>query len=105
VAFAAVPAHEISCERCCANQPLAIRSPLAGRTYQTRGTGSDQALFFSADAPADTGKLFWFVDRKLIASGPPEKKVFFPLEPGQYRLTCVDDEGRSDEIAFSVVDR
>jgi membrane carboxypeptidase/penicillin-binding protein PbpC len=103
--YAQAPGHERSCERYCASQALTIRSPLAGKAYRTRGAGADQAIFFSADAPADAGKLFWFVDRKLIASGPPEQKVFFPLEPGEYRLTCLDSEGRSDEVAFSVVAR
>jgi len=103
--FASVPRHEPSCERYNADRQLSISSPLAGRTYQVRGTGSDQALFFSADAPADAGKLFWFVDKKLVASGPPGKKVFFSLEPGRYRLTCMDDEGRSDDVEFSVARR
>lgn len=51
------------------------------------------------------GKLHWFVDRELLASGRAGEALFYAPEPGRHTLLCVDDQGRSAEVRIVVEGR
>jgi len=49
-----------------------------------------------------SGRLFWFQDGVLVASGEPDAQRFLRLEPGRHRLVVVDRAGRVDRVEYVV---
>lgn len=48
------------------------------------------------------GRLFWYQDGTLVASGPPGERLFLLPRPGVHRIVVVDEAGRSDSVALRV---
>ena len=81
-----------------------IVSPNSATPYILRrdAPAEFQQLALSANTPPDVQKLYWFENGKLTASGPPEEKLFLPLEKGEHHLVVMDDQGRMDAVTFVV---
>ncbi len=92
-----IPSHFEDCSRIAAGDGPIINSPQDGAVYRIRA-GVDpryQQILLDAAVSNLTGTIYWFVDGRLIYSGPPDGRVFLTPEPGTHNLICMDDEGRS----------
>lgn len=81
-----------------------ITSPYRATRYTMRLSHPDQiSLTLSATVDADVSKLYWFVGTTFIGSADPGKPLTWkPDRTGQFRLSVVDDRGRSDEREIEV---
>jgi len=61
-----------------------------------------QSILFEASAELTSGRVHWFLDDVWFASCESGGRVFYPPEPGNHRLLCVDETGRSSRTYFSV---
>jgi penicillin-binding protein 1C len=99
-----IPAHFHGCTEMAAGDGPLIRSPSDNSEYVIRD-GVDlehQKILLEASASNSTRRLYWFLDSKLIFEGEPRERFFLTPERGEHILMCVDEEGRSTEIALTV---
>lgn len=82
----------------------AITSPYRATRYTMRLSDKVPfALMLSATADADASRLYWFVGSTFIGMAEPGKPLSWtPDRTGQFRLSVVDDRGRSDEREVEV---
>lgn len=81
-----------------------ITSPYRATRYTMRLSHPDQVnLSLAATVDADVSKLYWFVGNTFIGSADPGKALAWtPDRTGQFRISVVDDRGRSDEREIEV---
>jgi penicillin-binding protein 1C len=81
-----------------------ITSPYRATRYTMRLSHPDQVnLSLAATVDADVSKVFWFVGNTFIGSADAGKALTWtPDRTGQFRLSVVDDHGRSDEREIEV---
>lgn len=96
------PPYEHACDQpdpgeTAANAPKIV-SPQAGVGYPL-SLSRPSAIEFSAVSGAGRHRLFWFVDEQFAGEG---ETLFWPGKPGQFTVTVIDDQGRSDTRALSV---
>lgn len=99
-----IPEHYPNCSKILAGNGPVIHSPSANCEYKIR-QGIDakyQKILLDASVSSGTKKIFWFLDNQLIASKKPTEKVFITPTVGKHRLVCMDDEGRSAEMALVI---
>lgn len=83
-----------------------IRSPSENYVYQIRqGIAPEfQKICLEAAAADDVHKLYWFIDSRLLGAVKPGEKMFYQPVPGEHRLICQDDQGRSAEMRLVIRD-
>lgn len=83
-----------------------IRSPSESYVYQLReGIAPEfQKICLEAAAANDVHKLYWFMDGQLLGTVAPGEKIFYHPVPGDHRLICQDDQGRSAEMRLMIVE-
>ncbi len=99
-----VPTLSPECTRIVDNHPPMIKSPSDGVEYRIRA-GIDteyQKILLKASVSNSTNRIYWFLDEELIHSGSASDRVFIDPTPGYHSLVCIDKEGRSTEVVFSV---
>lgn len=81
-----------------------IVSPTARTPYLLRPEAPVrfQRIPLSAQAPMDSGTLFWYQNGKLVAQGPADEPVFLAPQPGRHRLVVMDEHGRMDALHYRV---
>jgi penicillin-binding protein 1C len=81
-----------------------ITSPWRGTRYTLRLSRPDQRqLTLAATVDADVGRLFWFAGDSYVGSAAAgEPLAWTPDRAGQWRLSVVDDHGRSDARIIDV---
>jgi penicillin-binding protein 1C len=81
-----------------------IRSPDATCEYELRrGVSPEyQKILLDASVENSVNKIFWFLDGKLVWSGPPEEKTFVRPQVGEHTLVCEDDHGRSTSMKLVI---
>lgn len=81
-----------------------ITSPYRATRYTMRLSHPEQlSLSLAATVDADVSKLYWFVGNTFIGSADAGKALAWaPDRTGQFRLSVVDDHGRSDEREVEV---
>ncbi|WP_027180309.1 penicillin-binding protein 1C [Maridesulfovibrio bastinii] len=81
-----------------------IVSPSSGTPYILRDDTpiEYQKISLEADAGADSGELYWYLDGKLVAKSRYDKKIFTIIEAGKHRLAVSDSLGRTDSVYFTV---
>jgi penicillin-binding protein 1C len=102
-----VPAMPPLSRRCTdvpSDDPPRIVSPAAATPYTVRRSApvQYQRIPLTAQAAEDAATLYWYQDGVLVASGEPSKKLFVRPEPGAHRLVVVDEQGRADEVRYTV---
>ncbi|MCA1944825.1 MAG: penicillin-binding protein 1C [Desulfovibrio sp.] len=100
----AMPAMHPDCRTAGAGQGPQVLSPDPRTPYRLRRDAplEFQRIALKAFAGPDARELFWYQDGSLKGSGPPEARLFLPLEPGQHTLVVVDDLGRSTRVEYRV---
>jgi len=99
-----IPPHLPDCPTVVVGKRPIIRSPAANCEYYIR-EGIDkkhQKILLDASVSNDVAKLYWFVDGELICSASPKEKVFYYPIVGKHLLKCVDDEGRTTQMALNI---
>jgi len=81
-----------------------IVSPSPATPYKLRrdAPAAFQQIALTADAPAGSRRLTWYVDGELTAQGNPGARLFWQPTPGTHRLVVADDHGRSDAVTVRV---
>ncbi|MBF0618711.1 MAG: penicillin-binding protein 1C [Candidatus Omnitrophica bacterium] len=80
-----------------------IVSPAGGAEYFVSGVaGSTHEIDLQAKVPHEAEKLYWFVNGALYKTALPQEKLFLPMTPGMYQITCADNFGRSSTVQFIV---
>ncbi len=99
-----IPEHFPQCPKILAGKKPIILSPSSNTIYKIReGVAKTyQKILLQATVSNDVKTIYWFLDGKLISANPPAEKKFIEPNPGQHRITCTDDAGRSSEIMFIV---
>jgi len=83
-----------------------VRSPSADYIYQIRqGVPLEyQKICLEAAAGNDVQQLYWFIDGEFYGQTKPGERLFYLPEPGQHRVICQDDRGRSAEVKLEISD-
>ncbi len=80
-----------------------IVSPAGGAEYFISGVqGSNHEINLQAKTSGEAQRLYWFVNGSLFKTALPDEKIFMPMSPGMYQITCADNFGRSSTISFIV---
>ena len=84
------------------NRPR-ILSPLHKCEYFTFNIGKTvQKLALLANASFDADKLYWFINDAFYATSDVGEKLFWTMQEGRHKITCVDKHGRSSFIRIVV---
>lgn len=81
-----------------------IVSPSPATPYKLRRDAPAifQQIALTADTPAGSRRLSWYVDGELAAQGAPGARLFWQPLPGTHRLVVADDHGRVDAVTVRV---
>ncbi|MFC2135900.1 penicillin-binding protein 1C [Bacteroidota bacterium] len=80
-----------------------IVSPLKDTEYLlSQFEESFNNLPLKANADADVREVYWFIDEKFIGRADPNETQFWSLEPGNFKISVVDDHGRSDSRSVNI---
>ena len=84
------------------NKPKII-SPSHGCEYFITETQSGAPkLALIAKGSFDSDKLYWFVDGQFYNNCNMGERIFWTMEEGKHKITCVDVFGRSSSIMVVV---
>ena len=61
-----------------------------------------QKLTLLANASFDTDRLYWFINDAFYATSDVGERLFWAMEKGRHKITCVDKQGRSSFIRIVV---
>jgi penicillin-binding protein 1C len=91
------PPHRTTCALARAQSPAPqIIAPVAGRSYRTGSVG------LPLHATGRPGRLFWFVDGKLLATSSSGVVAYVPVSRGVHELVCADESGVSAQARVTV---
>ena len=83
--------------------PPVIVSPVAAGEYILRAGNSEfGSLPLSATADADVRELYWFINETFTGRSAPDTTAYWPLVPGSFNVSVVDDHGRSCSRTITV---
>lgn len=101
IPYQKLPAHNPACSRVFAENAPFIASPADGSEYLVEREEKQQILL-SAQADKEVKKVYWYVNDKFYKEAGVHEKVFFQPEPGQLKISCADDKGRSSDCFVQV---
>lgn len=80
---------------------LAITSPAAHAEY-VLDAGEKQQLLLSCATAAEVRQVYWYVNDRFLQAAPATARVFFRPPPGEVKISCADDHGRTVDIRLLV---
>jgi penicillin-binding protein 1C len=80
---------------------LTITAPAAHAEY-VLDAGEKQQLLLSCAAAAEVRQVHWYVNDRFLKTAPPTARVFFRPPPGEVKISCADDHGRTVDIRVLV---
>ncbi|MDJ0366859.1 penicillin-binding protein 1C [Hymenobacter sp. H14-R3] len=80
---------------------LAITSPAAHAEYVLSATEKQQ-LLLSCAAASEVRQVYWYVNDQFLQAAPATGRVFFRPPPGEVKISCADDHGRTVEVRVLV---
>jgi penicillin-binding protein 1C len=103
IPFEAPPEPAPGCAATAGEGPRIV-SPSPATPYKLRrdAPASFQQIPLSAEAPAASRRLSWYVDGALTAQGDPGQRLFWQPTAGSHRLVVADDRGRFDAVTVVV---
>jgi len=103
IPFETPPPPEPGCFRPPGEGPHIVSpNPATPYTLRRDVPAEFQRIALSADVPAATHRLSWYVDGELTAQGQPGERLFWQPTPGAHRLVAADDQGRTDAVTIRV---
>jgi penicillin-binding protein 1C len=99
-----IPIHDPDCQGMPRDNRPVITSPGADAIYVIRPhiPMKLQQIAFEASGASGTKQVYWFLDGELFCRAEPGEEVFYAPSPGDHKLICTDDAGRSASIEFRV---
>lgn len=86
-----------------AGEPPRILSPLPNIAYQFHvGASLGNKIPFKAAADGEVKTLHWFVNKRYIGVSQPDVPLLWDAEPGNFRVSVVDDHGHSAHVNIAV---
>ena len=83
-----------------------IVSPLPKGEYAVGKPGEPGSeIPFIAMVPADSQRVYWFLDEACLGRTPRGEAFFWKASPGSWVLRAMDEHGRSASLRFTVVSR
>ncbi|WP_276832198.1 penicillin-binding protein 1C, partial [Frischella perrara] len=84
--------------------PPRITSPLKNVVYKLRLSNKEnEKIVLNAIADGEVKKLYWFVDKNFLGSSSVENTLdWVPSKSGIYKISVIDDLGRSDSRKLKV---
>jgi penicillin-binding protein 1C len=61
-----------------------------------------QQLLLSCAAAAEVRQVYWYVNDRFLKAAPATARVFFRPPPGEVKISCADDHGRTVDIRVLV---
>ena len=80
---------------------LAITSPAAHAEY-VLNAGEKQQLLLSCAAAGDVRQVYWYVNDQFLQAAPAAARLFFRPPPGEVKISCADDHGRTTDVRVLV---
>jgi len=80
---------------------LAIISPAAHAEY-VLAAGEKQQLLLSCAAAGEVRQVYWYVNDQFLKAAPATARVFFRPPPGEVKISCADDHGRTVNVRVLV---
>jgi len=80
---------------------LAITSPAAHAEYVLNASEKQQ-LLLSCAAAGEVRQVYWYVNDQFLKAAPATARVFFRPPPGEVKIACADDHGRTVEVRVLV---
>jgi len=84
------------------NRPKIISPAHRCEYFLSRSNKFKQKLTLVANGSFDADKLYWFVNDNFFSSSEIGEKLFWTMEKGKHKITCVDKYGRSSFIRIVV---
>jgi penicillin-binding protein 1C len=103
IAFEALPDPEPGCGAPRGEGPRIVSpNPATPYTLRRDSPAEFQQIALTADAPAGSRRLSWYVDGALAAQGEPGQRLFWQPNIGTHRLVVADDQGRTDAVTVHI---
>ncbi|WP_223651068.1 penicillin-binding protein 1C [Hymenobacter psoromatis] len=80
---------------------LAITSPAAHAEY-VLDAHEKQQLLLSCAAAGDVRQVYWYVNDQFLQAAPASARLFFRPPPGEVKISCADDHGRTTDVRVLV---
>ncbi|GAA4493567.1 penicillin-binding protein 1C [Hymenobacter ginsengisoli] len=80
---------------------LAITSPAAHAEYVLTASEKQQ-LLLSCAAAGEVRQVYWYVNDRFYKAAPATARVFFRPPPGEVKISCADDHGRTVDVRVLV---
>ncbi len=80
---------------------LAITSPAAHAEYVLNAAEKPQ-LLLSCAAAGEVRQVYWYVNDRFLRAAPATARVFFRPQPGEVKISCADDHGRTVDVRVLV---
>jgi len=80
---------------------LAITSPAAHAEY-VLDAAEKQQLLLSCAAAGEVRQVYWYVNDRFLRAAPATARVFFRPPPGEVKISCADDHGRTVDVRVLV---
>lgn len=102
ISFVQIPPHNPKCNAQISGKAPVIISPVEGSEYFIE-IGSGEGLSLKGGFDNDVFKTYWFINGKFFASiQKSSSTIWIPEESGNYKISCVDDKGRSSEVKVKI---
>jgi penicillin-binding protein 1C len=80
---------------------LSITSPAAHAEY-VLNAAEKQQLLLSCAAAGEVRQVYWYVNDQFLKAAPATARVFFRPPPGEVKISCADDHGRTVDVRVLV---
>lgn len=81
---------------------VTITSPRPGANYLLNTAAPEQKLALSCEGRQ--GRVYWFVNRSFYAVQEEDDTLLWPMRPGNFTISLVDELGKSASVTFRITD-
>ena len=100
VPFEIIPAHNPNCDRLYADESISIVTPIDGLEYYMEE--DSEGLQLQVLTTSQVKKAYWYVDGQFYSEMEKSKPIFLKPKEGKQKITCVDEQGRKDDVWINV---
>ena len=79
-----------------------ITSPRNGSRFYLNTAAPQQKIHLSCEGAS--GRVHWFVNRQFFAAQDADKVLLWPMRPGKFSVSLVDERGKTAFNTFEIVD-
>ena len=79
-----------------------ITSPRSGSRFYLNTAAPQQKIHLSCEGAS--GRVHWFVNRQFFAAQDAGKALLWPMRPGKFTVSLVDERGKTAFNTFEIVD-